>query len=570
MKPRGTDSLREGGESSMRRFRKAAGGLPGAFVLLAAVSAYRQFSLHSFPGDPARPYLVYAVYLALLLWWGASIRRRITQKSIRVFLLLEDIVMLFWLTVRFVQDAFLTGNISLMRFFGYFICVPAAAVPLLALYAAFGLGRGDSYRLPAKWYLLALPAAALIAMAVTDEFHHFLCAVVESEPQPNLYFHPNTGMYMLFLWVLSLVAARILVICRRSGAGKNKSVLYRLAPFSEIALLLLFCAPYTAASFWVNTELIEFSAGIFFIEASSWEIFIRIGLVPVNTQYEKVFDLSTVAMQIFSEDGRPLARSARAPELTEEVFEALRQKSVVSVPEGQELRLHRIRGGYLVWQKDVSRIRSAIEELRRSAGELRQEGALLGQELKLRSEETAVREQNRIYNQLTGEVGEQLALLKSLLQKKDAAADKAALFRQICLIGTYIKRRCNLRLVEQSDGVIPAEDLELSLRDLTVCLSETGAAAELSFCRAPVPSAGFALLALDLYEYLLEYERFAPCSVSAVFREDSSFSVAVLPRGPRAELPPEAALKRMEKSGCRLTCIPLPGGYEVTLREGGD
>ena len=43
-----------------------------AFLLLCAVSAYRQVSRHLFPGDYARPVVVYAVYVLLLAgWWGA-------------------------------------------------------------------------------------------------------------------------------------------------------------------------------------------------------------------------------------------------------------------------------------------------------------------------------------------------------------------------------------------------------------------------------------------------------------------------------------------------------------------
>jgi hypothetical protein len=57
-------------------------GVLGSLGILLLVSAYRQLSLRLLPGDAARPYIVCAVYLGLLLSWGISIRSRFTQRSI--------------------------------------------------------------------------------------------------------------------------------------------------------------------------------------------------------------------------------------------------------------------------------------------------------------------------------------------------------------------------------------------------------------------------------------------------------------------------------------------------------
>ena len=112
--------------------------------------------------------------------------------------------------------------------------------------------------------------------------------------------------------------------------------------------LLAFCAPYTASSFWVRREFIEFSAGMFFIEAASWELFIYLGLIPVNTQYKTVFDRSTAAMQIISDDGRLLVRSASAPALTAEQAAALLHRQTVTTTNGQELQAYQIQNDCFV------------------------------------------------------------------------------------------------------------------------------------------------------------------------------------------------------------------------------
>jgi hypothetical protein len=415
--------------------------------------------------------------------------------------------------------------------------------------------------------LLALPAAGLIAMALTNERHHFLYRVVAGEPQPNLYFHPYYGIFLLYGWGLALIAARTVVIYRRSRPVKGRSPLQRLAPFLEPLLLLAFCAPYTVSSFWVRRELVEFSAGVFFIEAASWELFIDLGLIPVNTQYETVFNRSAAGMQIVADDGSPLVRSEAAPELTADVLGQLLQGRTVSVRDGRELQAFRLAGGYLIWQQDVSQLRSVIGELRKTGAELEQESALLAQELRLKSERAAVSEQNRIYNQLTVEVGPQLALLRQLLMK-EGAADQAALFRQICLIGAYVKRRCGLRLIEQSDGTVSGEDLALSFRELTGRLAEMGVEAQLSWSGAALPSSAFALVCLDVFEFLLEYERFALSALGVSLLPDAALRLQIRPGRPRGEAAPAEELARLGGDAFSVRCSSGEGGYAVEIREG--
>ena len=154
-------------------------------------------------------------------------------------------------------------------------------------------------------------------------------------------------------------------------------------------------------------------------------------------------------------------------------------------------------------------------------------------------------------------------LLNHLLQRTDAAADQAVLFRQICLIGAYIKRRCNLRLIEQSDGIISAEDLELSFQDLMECLSDLRVETELSWGLRVLPSPGFALQALDTWEFLIEYERFGPRSVKVSCGADALFCIDVRSAGPL----PGPELLRAAKGGVRAECSALPGGYRVRLHK---
>ncbi len=500
-----------------------------AFLLLVAISAYRQFSMHFLPGDFIRPYLVYSVYLILIFGWVWSVLLRITQKNMKVFLISEGITMFIWMTVRFIQDAFLQNYIYFLRISGYLIFVPAISVPLLGLYASFGLGREEEFHFSKKWYLLLLPASALLIMALTNEVHQFVYYNLPGEEQPNISFHPNTGLYVIFLWVLFLVAFRVIVIYKRNGRTRRKSFLSKLVPFSEILLLIVFCTPYTLASFYVRYELLEFSAGLFFIEIISWEMCIYAGLIPVNVQYRKVFDLSTVAMRIVTREGVTVLGSQSAPSLKADEFQELKEKKCIPEPDGRELHMHEISGGFLIWQKDVSAIRAINENLAANAQELEQESQLLGREIRVKSEESSVLMKNRIYNQLTDEVQSQLVLLEHLLAEAEESERGMEVLPRIGFIGTYVKRRCNLRLIQLSGGKIDTEDVALCFRDLTEWLRIMKIKSDISLGNSWKMQADFALAVLDGFEQILEREDFQFSAVSGGILSDGTFAFELNP-----------------------------------------
>lgn len=245
--------------------KKSIVRLFGAAALLFAVSAYRQLSMRYWPEDSLRPYLVWVVYMLLLFGWQYTITTKIMQKSMRGHLTAQNIVSILYLTVRFVQDAFLYVNIPWMRFTGYFINIAAVFIPLFGLYGAFYLGRSEDYRISKKWYLLLIPACFLSVMALTNDLHHFLYYIVPEEPQPNLYFHPHIGTYIIYLWGLWMIAHQVHVIYQRNGTTKSDPLYRKLIPFYEPILLFLFSIPYAAAAYVVRFELVEYSAGLIFI-----------------------------------------------------------------------------------------------------------------------------------------------------------------------------------------------------------------------------------------------------------------------------------------------------------------
>ena len=526
--------------------------------LLFAVSGYRQLSMRYWPEDFLQPYLVWAVYMLLLLRWQYTITTKITQKAMHCHLTAQNIVSILYLTVRFIQDAFLYVNIPWMRFTGYFINIAAVFIPLFGLYSAFYLGKPEDYRIDKKWYLLLIPACFLSVMALTDGLHHFLYYIVPEEPQPNLYFHPYIGTYMIHIWALSIIAYQVYVIYQRNGTAKSDPLYRKLVPFYEPILLFLFSIPYAATAYVVRFELVEYSAGLIFIIVLCWQLYILTGLIPVNTQYSEVFRRSTVAMQILSPNDERIAVSENAAEITPAMLEALKQNQHFSATEDITMHLHQIPDGYMVWQTDLSQINQALRELQKLNAELEEKQDLLAQEIRIQSSEASVQARNRIYDSLSSEVAEQLALIKEILSKESLTEDD---WNRICLIGTYIKRFCNLQLTYQEQQTIPIGDLAISLQNMAKCMNNIGIKTSLDFCPVSNLEPELILLIMKTLENILEVADFRLTSMAIQISDTVCFEIT----GIDHECIPHSL-----ESEYRLRTEKIPAGYRLLLLPEGE
>lgn len=529
-----------------------------AAALLFAVSGYRQLSMRYLPEDFLRPYLVWAVYMLLLFGWQYTISTKITQKSMRIHLTAQNIVSILYLTVRFVQDAFLYVNIPWMRFTGYFINIAAIFIPLFGLYGAFYLGKADDYRISKKWYLLLIPACFLSMLALTDDLHHFLYYIVPEEPQPNLYFHPYIGTYIIHIWALGMIMYQVYVIYQRNGTTKSDPLYQKLIPFYEPILLFLFSIPYAATAYVVRFELVEYSAGLIFIIVLCWQLYILVGLIPVNTKYEEVFRRSTVAMQILSPKGETIAVSENAAEITPAMLEALKQNQHFSVTEDIIMHLHQIPGGYMVWQTDLSQINQALRELQRLNAELEEEQDLLAQEIRIQSDEASIQARNDIYDSLSSKVAGQLALIEEVLSKEALSSED---WNRVCLIGTYIKRFCNLQLTYQEQQMIPISDLAISLQDMAKCMKNIGIRTSLDFCPTSNLEPELILLIMKTLEAILEEADFRLVSMAIHISDTVCFEIT----GTDHEFIP-----RFLEGGYRLQAEKVPAGYRLMLLKEGE
>ena len=539
-----------------------------AFLILCLVSLYRQLSLRFMPDDFLRTYILYACYVFLITLWSYSIINRVTQKNMRFYMLCEAGIMFFGLTVRFLQDTFWCGNIPLVRASGLWLAATITPMLLLGLYASFGIGEINQYHIERKWFWLLIPVAFTIFIIVTDEQRHFVFFLDPSEAQPNLMFHPYYGTFLLTAFGVFLMVIRVILIYKRNKGIQESGLLRFFIPCIEPILMVIFSFPYFMTSLnlipaFVNIELIELFAKIYYMEVLTWEFDIYMGLVPVNTEYQSIFEKSTVGMQLIGSSNRLASHNAAC--VSSELLEELKEKKYVALEDGLELHLHKLSDGYFLWNKDISLMTKTIDELKGIAEQLDQEGLLLREELRTKNEEAGLSAKNQIYDTLSGEVAGQLRKMKDIIANRDRGADQEKNLCMLHLLGTYVKRRCNLRLIEQETGAIEIEDLIISLENMMQALNIANIRTVFDRNNAAEFSSDFSIFIFDTLENILEYEEYLIDEIRIrITPSGTRFEIIRAEENPNQEAVPVASDRYS------FSVSDTSQGYIADLFEGGD
>ena len=127
--------------------------------------------------------------------------------------------------------------------------------------------------------------------------------------------------------------------------------------------------------------------------------------------------------------------------------------------------------------------------------------------------------------------------MKEMTRKQNTDIDSEKLLRNLCLLGTYVKRRCNLRLIQKETGVIYQEDLQLSFRDMVSAMKLMGIHAEIHWHLDRDLPAEFSIYLFDQLEAFLEQEQFEMeemkiviCKKRIEFKGNHSFVIEI-PKG---------------------------------------
>ena len=242
--------------------------------------------------------------------------------------------------------------------------------------------------------------------------------------------------------------------------------------------------------------------------AGLMESCLQTGLIPTNTGYDALFQVSSVGMHITDQDYNICYASDAAIPLSVETMRSTEDGEQL-LNDTTLLKSHALRGGHIVWQEDVSELMRVKEELESTREELQDRNDILREQYRQDAQRYKLEEQNRLYDLVQRETQSQLRQINALAsQLREASEDtpqRRKLLLRILVLATYVKRRKDMTISADRSSVLLVSRLSSALRESCSNLSLSGISGNLYLpeTEAVLPI-GMAFAAYDLFEDALE------------------------------------------------------------------
>lgn len=397
------------------------------------------------------------IYIALYTAWGASIRKRVVQSQVRRYLTAVSLLMVFWFALRTAKYYFVVDP-TVTRYLWYLYYIPMLLIPMLAVFVSISLGKPEGFRLPKIALLFYIPTLVCLALVLTNDLHQLVFTFPEGEIWSDKNNGYSVGYYFVFAWnvICALTAFTTMTVMSRKSSRE------KYLPVIVLAASILYALIYAGGVDWMQLIAGDITAAQCLLFAGIFESCIRCGLIRVNTGYDALFEAGTLGAQITDVDYRVHYTSANAGHFSEETMR-LAENSTVNIDKNTLLKSHRIDGGHVLWQEDITDITSLLEKLSENKEKIAQGNAVERENYDIKLKINSAREKNRLYGMLQQKTARQIELIGELLSQYDNETDEEKrrnLLARVAVLGAYIKRRGNMMFI--TDKAETVDIIELS------------------------------------------------------------------------------------------------------------
>jgi len=511
------------------------------------------------------------LYMVLIVVWLSTVMHRAIQKSVRQSALLTAVILVVWLTLRMVK--YQIEDPTLGRYLWYSYYLFQLALPIVALYLAWGIDRhGDMS--PPKWLrAIAAVSGALVLLTFTNDLHSFVLQIDLS----NLNWSEEYG-YGFAFWIIQTTcflsfAAAVVVMLAKSVRNPHKKGL--VFPIVFIALLTLYGIGYLTRVPIAWESDFTMVAGVFALLL--FESAVRTGMIPVNTKYTVFFTHSPLAMRITDSAGKSVLSSA-----SEIIYDdGTLARALASYPlpvhpdENTLLYATGIAGGNALWQEDITGLNQLHAEIEESIRSLTAANSFLAEEEKIKRAIAEETEKTRLMTEFEAEVFGHTTRLSSMIEQIGGTASQPRDAIILSLLICYVKRQSNLFFREREADTIPFDDLAVYLDELAEIASYTDVKIILtSEIKKPI-SVRNARLLYSFYYNIVDWAATGSClSMFAHLRaENGSVSMRLLPSADARTFSPDTELSRaIASAGGAITLTDYDDalGISLSFPEGGE
>lgn len=409
------------------------------------------------------------IFSGLIIGWGVSVAYRIVQKNIRICLVISAALMLLWMALRAIKYNSPADINTYGRYLWYSYYIAMVFLPLMMFFAMLNIGKPENTN--NRKYLLIIPAAVLVLLVMTNDFHQLAFVFEPDFHNWNKQYSYGPVYYVIAVWIFILVLSSIVLSINRCRISATRKKLW--IPIVIILVAIIYTLWNNLNHGYSGLRIYNVPEVFCFASIALWESLIQIGLVPSNTGYGDFFNASNLNTLIFDNEGNVKYRSKNATNVSKDVV--LQNGNSVVIDENIILKKHNIKGGKVVWTEDISAINRINRELSEVKEQISEYNVILKSEAELKKRRAAVTEQNKLYDSITEFIRPQLCDLENILKNiENNSGDISVNYAGACVVNVYIKRISNLLIMAKSRKMLNAFELENSIRELAEYISVYG------------------------------------------------------------------------------------------------
>lgn len=399
------------------------------------------------------------IHISMIISWCVSLHRRILNVQVRRSIVATGLLMAFWLTAKAVKYEFVASRLFwLGRYIWYGYYIPMILIPLLGVFIIDHTGKPEDYRNPTWMKSLYIPAFVILIGIFTNDLHQMAFHFPQGIELFDSVYGYGPIYFAAMAWFVLLGIYFVVMLLRKSRVPGKRGIQSLPAVIMGGAVIFwtLYCFGIFRGSDLTVVDCL--------IIALLLESAVQSGLIPSNTNYHELFRASTIAAQIVNEDYQPCFMSVSATPLTEQEMKRAEQQPVRIG--NSVLHAKPIKAGHVLWQDDVTQINEMMARMQDTQQQLGRQNELLQAELELKEQQAQAEEKNRLYDRIAEEVAPQLAKIEELLTLvgSESLHTHDAMAR-ICTIGSYVKRRGNLLLLDEEARPVHAREIEYCIRE---------------------------------------------------------------------------------------------------------
>lgn len=131
-----------------------------------------------------------------------SVAYRIVQKNIRICLVISAALMLLWMALRAIKYNSPADINTYGRYLWYSYYIAMVFLPLMMFFAMLNIGEPENTN--NRKYLLIIPAAVLVLLVMTNDFHQLAFVFEPDFHNWNKQYSYGPVYYVIAVWILYL------------------------------------------------------------------------------------------------------------------------------------------------------------------------------------------------------------------------------------------------------------------------------------------------------------------------------------------------------------------------------